>query len=205
MEKVMHRLLKLGANAMAGFLDFATGALIISLVAQIGFGFEVLLWYLPIGGILALLPDFDILWPILTGKKTRGNHHTTLMHRPSFLMILATVVAWLCGGSLFAITAFVCLLWHYLHDTWPLGDDHIDWAWPFFERPHRTDITPGEWLEKYWLQPSKKSVAEIGFGAIFLSIALAQTGNDLLAKLLPLLVLFGVLIVWVANRELKRM
>ena len=63
------------ATGMAAFLDFSMGALIV-FTAGSATGVEIQVWHIAMGGILALLPDFDLivrallLW--LTGRRNEG-------------------------------------------------------------------------------------------------------------------------------------
>lgn len=168
---------------MAGFLDLCMGALIASATLST-LGYEVLPWHLAVGAVLAVLPDFDIIIPILTDQKNIESHHTTLAHRPLFLLPIATLAAYLLGGSAFALVAFLCVAWHYLHDTPPLSPSGIAWLWPFdtrfvsvfgIQEPKVGVLSHDEWITKYWLRPTARSVSEIGVGvaALFVAITIA--------------------------------
>lgn len=176
----MEKLRILLANGLAGFLDLCMGALIASATLS-SLGVEPLPWHLAVGGMLALLPDFDILGPILAGREVQGNHHTTLLHRPILLIPAATLAAWALGGQAWALVAFLCVAWHYLHDTPPLSQGGIAWLWPFDRRywspwgpkePHMGHANHHEWLKENWMRLSPMLCAETGAGFVALALAL---------------------------------
>ncbi len=168
------------ANALAGSLDFCMGALIAAATLST-LGMQPALWHLVVGGILALLPDFDILGPILLGHEVEGNHHVTLLHRPVLVIPAAALAGYLLGGHAWALVAFLCVSWHYLHDTPPLGMGGIAWLWPLDSRywspwgpqePHTAGMSHYEWLKKYWFTLSPTFCMEVGAGLVALSLAL---------------------------------
>jgi hypothetical protein len=176
----MEKLRMLLGNALAGFLDLSVGACIAS-AALAAWGMHPGLWQLAAGSVLGVLPDFDIVAPILLGRENLGNHHTTLMHRPLFLVPAASLCAYLIGGPEWALIAFLCVAWHYLHDTPPLSTGGIAWLWPLDSRyispwgwsaPHAGGMSHHAWLKKYWLTPSPRSRMEIGAGLMALALAL---------------------------------
>jgi hypothetical protein len=194
----MDRLIILAANALAGFLDFCVGACVAVCILKY-FGAPTPLWVLPIGSLFALLPDFDIVYPILVGLDFKWNHHTTLMHRPIFLLPVAAIVAYGIAGPVWTLIAFVCVSWHYVHDSRLLGGDHIDWLWPLRESPHLPGDPP-RWLRLYWLRPSKKSVAEVCIGLLLLILALKLAHFYIVAVIGIPLITFGVIAVWIVAR-----
>lgn len=176
----MQRMLMLIGDALAGFLDLCVGALVAS-AALSALGHAVHPWHLALGAALAVLPDFDIILPILTDRRGIEGHHTTLMHRPLFLIPAASLAAYALGGGAWELVAFLCVAWHFAHDTPPLSPGGIAWAWPFSakfvsvfgaEEPHGGSIAHDEWIRRYWLRPSARSVSEIGAGAAALALAL---------------------------------
>ncbi len=168
---------------MAGSLDLCMGALIASATLST-LGVEVLPWHLAVGAVLAVLPDFDIIPAILTNQKGIEDHHTTLMHRPLFLIPAAALVAYALGGSAWELVAILCVGWHFLHDTPPLSPGGIAWLWPFDKRfvsvfgthePARGSLTHDQWIKAFWLRPTARSVSEIsvGIAALVLAVAIA--------------------------------
>ena len=166
---------------MAGSLDLCMGALIASATLST-LGVEVLPWHLAVGAVLAVLPDFDIIPAILTNQKGIENHHTTLMHRPLFLIPAAALVAYALGGSAWELVAILCVSWHFLHDTPPLSPGGIAWMWPIStrfmsiygtEEPRPGAQTHDEWIQTYWLKPTARSVSEISVGVVALVLAVA--------------------------------
>jgi membrane-bound metal-dependent hydrolase YbcI (DUF457 family) len=168
-------------NGLAGFLDLAVGALIASATLSY-FGTQPQLWHLAVGAVLAILPDFDIVPAILSGREAKGNHRVSLMHRPLLVIPAATLVAYTLGGDAWWVVAFLCVTWHYLHDTPPLSLGGIAWLWPFDERywspwgpkvaVDDSGLTHYAWLERFWLRPSALSVTEVGIGTVALATAL---------------------------------
>jgi hypothetical protein len=167
-------------NALAGSLDAAMGALIAA-AALSALGVQPTLWHLAFGSLLAVLPDFDMLVPILLGREVRGNHHVTLMHRPLLIIPAAALAAYLIGGQAWSLVAFLCVSWHYLHDTPPLGVSGIAWLWPIDyrywsprgpEEPHMAGYTHHAWLKKYWMRLSPTLCMEVGAGLMAITLAL---------------------------------
>lgn len=134
------------------------------------------------------------------------------------MLILVPLVLWLFLGSYWGVTSFLCLLWHYLHDTKPLSDG-IAWLWPWDRRYWALDGTwelPEEskmagsglrhhdWLRQNWLQPSKRSVLEIGFGSVALGLG-AGIGISLqLGFALFVLSWIGTCVVWLMSLGIKK-
>lgn len=177
----MQRALILVGDFLAGLLDLCMGALIASATLST-LGYEVLPWHLALGAVLAVLPDFDIILPILTDQKGIENHHTTIMHRPLFLIPLAALVAYALGGAAWALLASLCVAWHFVHDTPPLSPSGIAWVWPLSEKflsiygardPRVGTMLHDEWVQTYWLRPTVRSVSEIGAGLVALVLAVA--------------------------------
>ncbi len=187
----MQRFLILAACALAGFFDFSIGCLI-TVVAGMAMDVTVLWWYLPIGGILALLPDFDILEPItrqfLTGKLMTGNHReTTVLHRPLPILLMVIVFGFVLGGTYWAITAFLCVFAHYVHDARETGSDGLAWFWPFSHKywwvggSYEPRYLEAEsWLKSTWLRPSKRSVVELCIGTAALCAAISVVTHNIL-------------------------
>lgn len=176
----MEKLRMLLGNALAGFLDLSMGAALAAVTLS-AFGMQPEPWHLAVGAALAVLPDFDILLPVLRMREVTGNHRTTLMHRPLLLVPLAALAAFALGGPAWGATAFACALWHFAHDTPPLSAGGIAWLWPFDERywsphgaaePRMPGMPHHEWLKKYWLRPSPLLLMEIGAGLMALALAL---------------------------------
>lgn len=167
-------------NALAGFLDLGVGALIAAAVLS-SLGIQPVLWHLAAAGVLAVLPDFDILLPIISGREPVGNHRMTFMHRPLIVIPVVSLAAYLLGGQAWGIVALLCVLWHYLHDTPPLSQGGIAWLWPYDSRywspwgptePKLGSMAHNEWLKKYWLQLSPLLCIEVGAGLMALALAL---------------------------------
>lgn len=199
------QLMRLGANAWAGFLDFGAGAAIAAFVLGTG----APLWTLVAGAALGLLPDYihvGWMWRVLRGKKITYDHHRTWSHRPLLMLGGAIVLAWAItllteAGGLhvefsiadWSLVAVLCLLWHYFHD-YPLGDGYLNWSWPLTpDRP--ADIDHGDWLHDKWLTISPRYLSEVIGGIACCFFALRAVGHPLLA-LLALIILLGMMGVW---------
>lgn len=176
----MEKLRILLANALAGSLDLCMGALIAAATLS-SFGVHPTLWHLAAGAVLAVLPDFDVVLPILCMREVKGNHHTTLMHRPALIIPAAACAAYAVGGPAWSMVALLCVSWHYLHDTPPLGMSGIAWLWPYDSRywspwgpaePHTGGPGHHEWLKKYWMTLSPMLCMELGAGLMALALAL---------------------------------
>jgi hypothetical protein len=153
------------ANALAGYLDFCMGTLIAAVCAAyagqaptVG----LLLW----GALFALLPDVDLVWPILRGHVRAGyDHRVTLMHRPLFVLVLTCAAVSWSGTGLCLVVALLGLVWHYLHDT----PDGVAWLWPFSARKF-LEPQPGQphekWVEETWCQFSRRGIGEVTAGTV---------------------------------------
>ena len=200
----------LGANAMAAFMDFGIGTLVAAVVA---FSFDIALsWqYLLLGGLLALLPDVDIIPSIITGRSAQFDHRQTIFHRPLLIITAATTISWCIGGEMWAIITFFAVIWHFVHDTnfidmtygiawlWPFSDMYWYFYGPFTPNPGMEHHT---WLERYWLKPTFLSVREILIGAV----ALLAAGSLMHLSLLPVAVICGavsisVAVIWYSNHN----
>ena len=200
----MQRFNVLCANGLAATLDYSVGVFGITLIAT-AYDYSIAWWQILIGGVLALLPDFDLQPAVLSGQSAWYDHRQTLLHRPLLVLPLGSVVAYLLGGSFWALAAFVLILWHYLHDIDWCGTRYgVAWLWPFsrqyishygwFAPPPATDHH--EWLQRHWLQPSQMSITELSVASVFLIITMVML--QLLQSILPWLVLlmFWLLVYW---------
>lgn len=176
----MQKLRILVASALAGSLDLGLGALIAGTVLTLA-GVQPALWHLAVGGVLAVLPDFDIVSDVLRTKEPAGNHRVSPMHRPLLVIPAASLVAYILGGNTWTLITFLCVLWHYLHDTPPLSKGGISWLWPFdhrywslsgLEDTHKVVMSHHEWLKTYWMRPTKLSITEVGIGLLAFTAAL---------------------------------
>lgn len=169
-------------NALAAVMDFGIGT---ALAAGIATWYGVNLpWYLVfMGGVLSLLPDFDLVPSVIRGVSAPFDHRQTPSHRPLLVLPLAIVVAYLLGGQMWAVIAGVCVFGHYVHDTNFVGTSYgIAWFWPFspqywsifgsFTSEVFESGSHHEWLRQNWLRPSVLSIREIGVGLVGVCIAL---------------------------------
>jgi hypothetical protein len=196
-------------NALIAFLDFSAGVFI---VYCIGYWFNLNPTGLSfmIGGILAISPDFDVLYMYMKKGGVYGDHHQFLTHRPIIGLAIADGLGWLFGGFFWAVISRACLLFHYLHDTEGFGTGGgIAWFWPLSKKywsPWRA-VTPEkslmaqnqnhqEWLENNWLAPNPLAIAEILTGCIFLMITAAGIGNWRAGMFFVIIVWLGAFLLW---------
>lgn len=208
---VKTKFLILSANGLAALMDFGVGAFIAVLMAPF-FGSEPTLFHLLFGGVLALLPDFDIVPTIFQGKSVAFDHHQTPLHRPLLMLTLVPATVFFFGGVLYASIAYTCLLWHFLHDTqWTRTyESGIAWLWPFsgaywsIYGPHAPVYTTDhhEWLRRYWLIPSRRSVSEISTGTLCLALAaLTLSGSLALSSMVVYALLTVTFLIWFSYRR----
>jgi len=207
----LEKLLFEAGIGMALFLDFAVGVLIVAAMS-VTCGVEVQVWQVLSGGIRALVPDFDIAWQIFRGKyEGLEEHHTTWMHRPLFLLPVATFASWWFEGTFWAIVTFLCVFWHFVHDTKGFGDDDLTWfrwrgkEWSLFGPRDRWSPIPLEhWLKTKWLVPSNRSLWEIAIGSVALAIGIGIHYGVQIGLLLAALVWGGTIIVWLTHHFIPK-
>lgn len=209
-------LLKLLANAFAAFFDFSIGTFTVYGAAQI-FHYDASLLHYFIGGILAVAPDFDVLYMFARKGRVYGDHHQFITHRPLVTMTLATAMGILLNNMFWTITAPLCLFWHYVHDTEGFGGGGIAWLWPFsklYYSPRRT-VSPktslmasekdkfDSWLENRWMTPNATSIVEISAGSIMLGSVLINAVNWQLGCFAMLFIWATLTSMWQAHAYLK--
>jgi hypothetical protein len=212
---LLQRFLFLSANVLAGFLDFTIGALIVVIIESM-FGASIVPWHLIAGSALAVLPDFDLIVPILLDT-VRGDHHQTLFHRPMVMLPTSIMIGWFIGGGVWASIAGLCVFWHFLHDTRGLGGGGIAWFWPFSEQywslrgtqnPRSVKVDYHEWIYNNWLRPSILSVREVALGSILLAIAAWIMNRSLVLSILLFVFVWSSVcvlwIIWQATRKKKK-
>jgi hypothetical protein len=199
------------ANALAAFMDFGIGTAITTLVA---YSYGVTLpWYLVfLGGILALVPDFDLVPSVVRGVSPTFDHRQSIFHRPFLVLPVIIFSAYVFGGVMWAVIAGMCVLGHYIHDTNFTGTDYgIAWFWPFSHKywsvfgsfiPETFETgSHYEWLKKNWLRPSYLSIREIGSGLLGLSLALWLISHSLpIIVSMWILAVVGVGTLWFVQR-----
>lgn len=197
----MTRILFATATGMAAFLDATVGMLIVHAVAQL-MGVEIPIWYLLVGSILALLPDFDLVLKALSawqqGNNLRGDHRSTIMHIPIVMLPCYTFAAWVLGGQFWAVTTFLCLFYHYVHDSRIFSVGDVDWFWTGRELPWME--TP-EWLKQYWLRPTKTSALELLIGSAVLTYVVSERLNTKVAVAITTIVIVTNIMTWLLYRR----
>jgi hypothetical protein len=136
-----------------------------------------------LGGILSLIPDFDLVPSVLFGVSPTFDHRQTLFHRPLLVLPIVIALSYLLGGEMWLVITAICVSGHYLHDTNFIGTEYgIAWFWPFSKQYWSVfgSFTPEspesgshhEWLRKNWLRPSFMSIREIFVGLVGVGISL---------------------------------
>ncbi len=196
---------------MATFMDFGVGTFLGVVVAH-ATGVDIPLWYLPLTGILALVPDLDIAFKLLRTRTIADgeNHHESLMHRPILMVPAVSIALWVICGSYWGIVGLLCLTWHYIHDSllgiggfplfWPVSCKYLSWRGlhePSFMHHE-------EWTERYWRIPSYLAVWEVSIGSLALAAAITmQTGLLLLGIAIFCTFFLGAWIVWLMHGILR--
>lgn len=198
------------ANGFAAFLDFGIGTLIVSLISVL-LNHEIQWWQCFVGGIFALVPDFDVIWMFLARGRVYGDHHQFITHRPIFGIGIATLAGYFIGGSFWMLTALICVVWHYIHDTEEFANGGIAWLWPIssqyvyfsgFKHPSESMRAKfigkhDEWLNLVWLQPSRTSVIETSIGSLALGSAMTIVAMSWLGLILALFPMIVLTTIWV--------
>lgn len=192
-------------HMLAAYMDFAVGILIAAVVWVYGFHATPTFLTLFAGAILALLPDIDLVWPILRGQ-VQGDHHQLPTHFPLVMLTLVPLAAFVVSGRRGMILAFVCLAWHFIHDTREFGGGGIAWLWPFssdywsLSGSSTPSIAPhADEMQKLWGTPNAFAVRELAIGSLSLfaaSAILKSRGYVLLACFIALGVWTTTALLW---------
>lgn len=206
------KLLFLAGVAMAGFLDFAVGALLAAIVGKM-MEIPMNVWFLIIGGFIGQSPDLvEMAKARLKGKQALANgHHESWDHWPMFMMVLGTMLGLIVGGLYWGIVSFLCLLFHYTHDMefWgsggipffaPANFRYFAW-WRGFDDPQTSAMFRPEneldpWIQRNWLRPSWMSVREISVGSIALFTAVSMVMSHEVGFLVFAFCWIGTILVW---------
>lgn len=199
----MQRVHLLLTNLLPAVLDFGVGAFLAVLILSM-YGESIPAWAFLAGGLLALLPDMDIVPSILSGESTPFDHHQTYFHRPVLMLIMVGTIGYWLAGAVWALIAILCLVWHFLHDTgWLSTSSGIAWLWPASNKfiswyglyvPVKHPDHHG-WLKLNWCRPTLLSVSEISLGIVLLYGALLLSGIQY-AYFLPSLLVVLTATVW---------
>ena len=211
--KVTERGFMYAAHFLAGCMDFSVGILIVSML---GFhlGVDIPLPLYVLGAFLAVLPDMDLMSTVLWARPVDWNHHETLFHKPIVVLPLVIAVGISLGlvfghTQLYAEVFFFCVLWHFIHDSFPYGG--ITWGWPL--SPLYFTVTGAERPSDFekrmrvphpdWLVPTNISLSELVATVIFL-VAAALFNQDITEIITVLVLLFVAFVgfVWVFSKKL---
>lgn len=211
------RFLYLAGNVLAGFLDFAVGTFVVGVMTRV-WEIEISPWLLVIGGITAILPDFDIVWFLVSRGRPSGDHHQSVPHRPLVMVPIVGLLAFLIGGDFWSVAISVCLFWHYLHDTHGFGGGGIAWFWPFSrkywslsggEEPEKSEMARSEsghveWINATWLRPSYVSVRDVIIASLLFGSALSVVVNIRTGVTEFIVVWLAVSCLWILHEFLKK-
>lgn len=108
-----------------GFLDLTVGLFVAHIL-------NAPLWAYPLGAIIAVLPDFDILLALSRNKQLDLAHRNTVFHQPLLFAFIPAIILFFFSPFL-ALFWLLPLLWHYLHDT--VGESMgVQWLYPFSQK-----------------------------------------------------------------------
>lgn len=117
--------------AIPAIPDVAAGIIIARFVGRI-FGTEIGVWQYAFGVFMAILPDFDMLLEKFFRGVSTGAHKSAL-HYP-LLMLVSIIPIALVQNKFYFFAGALCLLWHYLDDSWGKYTPGIAWLVPFSKR-----------------------------------------------------------------------
>jgi len=200
----MYRTIRFFAqNAQAAFIDIAMGIAIVAVVTHYTDTDVTILSFL-LGAWLAILPDHDIVPTILRQKYVTFDHRQTLLHRPFLVLPVVTWVFLVVMGETWALVAFLCVFWHFLHDTnWTGTNYGVAWFWPFSNAywswwgsyfPTNL-LSHEEFLECYWATPTTTSVISL-FLSVGVVICVAWAIEPLLLFVSTVMLLTAI-VAWI--------
>lgn len=213
MKKLIERGFIYIGHALFACVDLAAGMLIVSVVGFYS-GIEIPLFMYAAGALLAVVPDADLLGEIFKAKDLKGwDHHQTLTHKPIIMLPVFTVLGALVGfllGNIFLYAGifFLCVFWHYLHDTKELGGGGVAWFWPVSRKYWSftsVELPEDSVMGKHssypmWIHPSAFSVREFCITVIVLVLVAFFDPRLVvfITYILPLFA-FGVFSVWILS------
>lgn len=156
------------------FGDIGIGILLSIFVTHL-FGVDLTIYHI-IGGILfALLPDIDMLIFVIPGLKKLFNGHREWTHHP-LKYISLTILVFFVAGPVWALLFFLCILFHFIHDSLWIGNG-IAWLGPYSKKRYKffnieKPYTPGPitWIRDFYLRPTVVSVTELGIFIVSISV-----------------------------------
>jgi len=205
-KSTLQKFLYLEAYALAGFMDFGVGVLVAYVFAHVWM-IEVTWGVLTLGGFLALLPDLDIVPGILLNTLfpnrrhiNISSHHLWVSHRPLVMLPASFTLGALLAGSFGGILALICVSYHFLHDSLFGGDLNLYWPFGHDAKPL---MSGEEWIERYWMQPSVRSLLETLLGVICLIPVLWLSGLTQLSMLALVGLALVLISLWIVPRLVK--
>ncbi len=182
--------LRFVASGFAATLDMVLGIAIVHFSAY-AWSCDLGFFHYALGVVLGVVPDFDIIHTMLAERKqSLVDHHDFLTHRPAVMVPIAALAGYVFGGQFWAFVFAGILFVHYLHDTRGLSGGGIAWLWPLDSRhigvsrlgiiitePREASaLWPNHnaWLDNEYLTPSRRSLVELSFSSILLSIVFWQ-------------------------------
>ncbi len=166
---------------LAGYMDFCMGVFLCVMISRMIFHTTPTFLCMFLCAVAALIPDFDIVWPIIIGQNPVGDHHQWLTHRPGFIVPVTATVGYLLAGKRGVWLAGTCVLWHLFHDTKGVLDGGgIAWLWPWSQKywgftggadPETIRGTGITWMDINWNRLSNVGIAEVFLGTVAFVIA----------------------------------
>ncbi len=152
------------------------------------------------GMAFPLIPDLNVLRLAILGKRI-DEKHRTWDHYPIIMILSVSIVFYFISffwadAIFWGIVIDLCLLYHYIHDSIEVGGGTgMQWLGPFSEKYYqlfaRKDgkrrlissfryedfqkeslVTLEEWLDKYYLKPTFKSLSGIAIFLVAISLPL---------------------------------
>lgn len=164
------------------FADIGFGVLAAVLISTL-FSVELSASIIAAGIFFALLPDIDFLVELIRHGSVGGRverEHRNLLHHP-LTYIPVAVAIYFTSGSVWATLFTVCVLFHFMHDSFGIGWG-IKWLWPFLKNNYKIEKVGGtyyvvsrtpeelervvaergdpEWIRNIYLRPSKVALIE---------------------------------------------
>lgn len=207
-EEKMQTLHKWAVRGMAAYADYGSAIFVVGVMAALAAKYLVW-WEVFLSGFLQLIPDSDMVLPLLRDDyKEMTQHHSTLMHRPLLILPLSGIVAYMIGGAFWAVATLICVSLHYFHDKSPIGDSDLYLLWPLPRRWTGYEDSPQyeghQWLKDRWIRPSRFALTELTVGSIGLLIGLSVTLGWEVAVGFVMLCWVGFILVWNTPEQYTR-
>jgi hypothetical protein len=150
---------------------------------------HVSIWTYGLGVLLALSPDFDVLFQKFQKREIDSEHRDIGLHYP--VIMLPVFILFSLFSLFWSFLIGLCLLSHFIHDSIGEGPG-LKWLWPFSHRYYKffaevngkricirslaldeakqLSLTLGKWIETYYLSATPQVI--IGIIAFILAVIL---------------------------------